>query len=51
MVAFDVESLFTNFPLEECIDLAELQLPLRLISYSDGVAMGSPLGSVLTDLL
>ena len=22
MVSFDVESLFTNIPLEECIDLA-----------------------------
>ena len=44
MVSFDVESLFTNIPLEECIDLAvnyisegnpdpKLKCPYRQIFY------------------
>ena len=79
MVSFDVESLFTNIPLEESIDLAihyivegNTDLKLRKsnlkqlflfataqihISFNgnfydqiDGVAMGSPLATVLANL-
>ena len=79
MVSFDVESLFTNIPLEECIDLAVKYISdgnpdLKLNSTElkslfsiataqthflfkgsfydqiDGVAMGSPLAPVLSNL-
>ena len=57
MVSFDVESLFTNIPLDECIDLGvsciskgipylkldepELLFNGSLYDQIDGVAMGS----------
>ncbi|XP_050559861.1 uncharacterized protein LOC118265684 [Spodoptera frugiperda] len=52
MVSFDVESLFTNVPMADCMEVVKLRLQENNNERAriDGVAMGSPVAPVVANI-
>ncbi|XP_076246266.1 uncharacterized protein LOC143186474 [Calliopsis andreniformis] len=50
LVSFDMQSLFTNIPIDDSIDIIKDKIPVNLIPLVSGAAMGSPISPIIANI-